>query len=132
MVRSSRIFQLTSIPLGCEIQQAILLVNVCVSVDGAKLLTVSTTFLLFYNLISKIAHIRMTDSKGRKLMAFRMFCVHCEYLLFYCDMQRVRSVQGYMAVLHEPAVWCYIYIKKHNFMNKIQISCSIKVMSNSL
>jgi hypothetical protein len=49
-----------------------------VSVDGAKLQTVSTTFLLFYTLISKISRNRMTVSKGKKLMAFRKFCVHCE------------------------------------------------------
>jgi len=82
MVLSSRIFQLTSVPLGCVIYQAILLVKVPVSVDGTKLWTVSTPFLLFHTLISKIAHIRMTVSKGKKLMAFRNLCGQCEYLLF--------------------------------------------------
>jgi len=50
-VRSSWIFQLTSVPLGCAIQQAIFQVKVSWSVDGAKLQTVSTNFLLFHNWI---------------------------------------------------------------------------------
>jgi len=53
-----------------------------VSVDGAELQTVSTTFLLFYALIGKTANIRLSVSKGKKLMAFRKICGHCEYLLF--------------------------------------------------
>ena len=81
-VRSSRIFQLTSGPLGCAIQQTIFQVQVSLSVDGAKLLIVSTAFLLFQNLFWKIAHIRMTVSKGKKLTAFRKLSGHCEYLLF--------------------------------------------------
>jgi hypothetical protein len=49
-VRTSRMFQLSSVLLGCAIYQALLLVYVPVSVDGAALQTVSTT-LLFYTLI---------------------------------------------------------------------------------
>jgi len=75
-------FQLTSVLLGCAVYQAILLVQVSVSVDGAKLQTVSTTFLLFCTLILKIAHVKMTVSKGKKLVAYRTFCVLCEYLQF--------------------------------------------------
>jgi len=32
--------------------------------------------------------------------------------IFYLfnDMQSVRAVQGCMAVLYEPANWCYVYI----------------------
>jgi len=44
-------------------------------------------------------------------MAFRMFCGHCEYYYIFYDMQSVRSIQGYMAILYEPANWCYMYIK---------------------
>jgi len=75
-------FQLKSVLLGCVIYQVIFLVHVSMPVDGAELQTVSTTLLLFYNLIWKIAHIRLTVSKEKKLMAFRKFCVHSEYLLF--------------------------------------------------
>jgi hypothetical protein len=35
---------------------------------------------LYFNF--KIAHIRITVSKGKSLMVFRIFCGHCEYLLF--------------------------------------------------
>ena len=72
----------------------------------------------------------MTVSKGKKLTAFRNFSGHCEYLLLYCGMQGVRSVQDCAAVLYEPANWCYIYINKHNFMNENHTSCSINVMTN--
>jgi hypothetical protein len=43
MLRSSRMFQVTSALLGCAIYQALLLVYVPVSADGAELLTVSAT-----------------------------------------------------------------------------------------
>jgi hypothetical protein len=82
MVRSSRMFQLISVRLGCAIYQTILLVELPLSVDGAKLQTVSTAFLLFHSLIWKTAHIRMTVSKGKKLTEFRKLCGHSEYLLF--------------------------------------------------
>jgi len=51
MVRSSGMFQLSSVLLGCAIYQANLLIELHVSVDGAELQTVSTAFLLFYALI---------------------------------------------------------------------------------
>jgi hypothetical protein len=53
-------------------------VHVSLSVDGAKLLIVSTAFLLFHTLISKIECIRMTVSKGKKLIALRNLCGQCE------------------------------------------------------
>ena len=43
-VISTQIFQFTSVPLGCAIYQAFLMVHVSVSVDGAELQTVSTAF----------------------------------------------------------------------------------------
>ena len=111
IVRSSRIFQFTSFPLGCAVLQAILLVHVSVSLGGAKLLTVSTNFLIFHNFISKVARITKTISKGKNLMIFRKLSGHSEHLLFIHDMQSVRSVRDCTAVLYEPASWCYIYIK---------------------
>ena len=78
----TQMFQFTSIPLGCAIYQAILLVQASVPVDGAEHQTVSTAFLLFYCLIWKIAHIRVTVSKGKKLTDFRKLSGHCEYFLF--------------------------------------------------
>jgi len=50
-LRSSRIFQFTSFPLGCAILQAILLMKVSVSVDGATFQTVSTNILLLHTFI---------------------------------------------------------------------------------
>jgi len=52
MVWSSRMFQISSLLLGCAIYQALLLVYLPLSVDGAEHQTVSTTFLLFYISIS--------------------------------------------------------------------------------
>ena len=65
-LRSSRIFQFTSFPLGCAILQAILLMKVSVSVDGATFQTVSTNILLLHTFILKIAHIKMTVSRAKK------------------------------------------------------------------
>ena len=111
MVRSSRMFQISSVLLGCAMYQALLLVYVPVSVDGAELQTVSTTFLLFYTLNWRTAHFRMTVSKGKKLVDFRKLCHHSEYVYLFYDTQSVRAVQSCMAVLYETANWCYINIK---------------------
>jgi len=77
MITSCQMFQLTSVLLGCAVYQVILPVKVSVPVDGAKLMTVSTTFLLFHTLSSKIAYIKMAVSKGKKLMVLRKLCGHC-------------------------------------------------------
>jgi len=85
-----------------------------VPVGGAKLLAVSTSFLLFHTLSSKIAHIRMAVSRGKNLWPSENFVVTVYNFYLYYDMQSVRIVQGCMAVLYEPANWCFIfiYIKK--------------------
>jgi len=89
----------------------ILLVQVFVLVDGAKLLTVSTTFLLFHRLSSKITHIRMVVSEGRNSWSSENFVVTVNTFYLYYDIQSVRTVQGCKTVLYKPGNWCYIYIK---------------------
>jgi len=46
----------------------------------------------------------MTFQKGKKPWHSENFLV----THLYYDMQRVRAVQSCMAVLYEPANWCYI------------------------
>jgi len=48
---------------------------------------------------------------GKKPMAFRKFVVTLTTFYLFYNMQSVRAVQGCMAVLYEPANWCYVYIK---------------------
>jgi starvation-inducible outer membrane lipoprotein len=61
--------------------------------------------ILYFNF--KIAHIRLTVSKGRNLWPseYSVFAVNTCSL--YYDMQSVRTVQTCMAVLCEPVNWCY-------------------------
>jgi hypothetical protein len=53
----------------------------------------------------------MAVSKQKNSRPSEIFVVTVNTFYLHYDMQSVRTVQGCMAVLYEPANWCYIYIK---------------------